>query len=195
MQLAYVGASSHEAEHIAYETTVTTEMAHYESESMSGKSQSYHDAYEYVAAPEQKYSKKGKNSKKTGYHYEAEHTMEPTEHFSYTSVPTEQPSYNGETDGGHYKSRKSGNHHDEEYAIEDSFFSMESVAHSLSKGSKKEPHKALTHPPTHSPGKGMDGYSSKRSKAGKSGHDLSKDGKSSKKAKKGGAYETPAPCE
>ncbi len=199
VQLAYVCASasssSHEAEHIANESTVTTDMAYYESESMSGKTQSYHDEYEYVAAPEPKYSKKGKSSKKSRYHHGAEHTMEPTEHFSYTSAPTELDSYKGKTDGGRHKSRKSGNHYEEEYAMEYSSFSMESIVHSSSKGSKKETRVHLTHAPAHSPGKGMDGNFSKRSKAGKSGHDSSKDGKRSKNAKKGGAYETPAPCE
>lgn len=192
MQLASVCASSHEAEHIAYESTVTTDMAYYESASMSGKTQSYHDEYEYVAAPESKYSKKGKGSKKSRYHHEADHTMEPTEHFSYTSAPTELDSFKGKTDGGHHKSRKSGNHHEEEYTMEYSSFSMESIAHSSSKGSKKEPYAHLTHAPAHSSGKGMDGNSSKRSKAGKSGHNSSK-GKGSKHAKKGGSYENPAP--
>ena len=129
VQLASVCASSHEAEHIAYESTVTTDMAYYESASMSGKTQSYHDEYEYVAAPESKYSKKGKGSKKSRYHHEADHTMEPTEHFSYTSAPTELDSFKGKTDGGHHKSRKSGNHHEEEYTMEYSSFSMESIAH------------------------------------------------------------------
>jgi hypothetical protein len=170
------------SEAIAYETTVTTEMGYYESESMSSKGRTYHDEYEYIPAPGKisKHSKSSKSGKKAGHHFDAQHSTEPSEYASYTMEPTEDASYIG-------NSGKSGHSYEEEYDTEIPEYpslSMEPIGHAPSKGSKRQPLPQFTHSPTHV-------YKGSKTSKGSKGS-KSSTGRSSKGS---GSYDTPAPCE
>jgi hypothetical protein len=152
-------------------------MGYYESESMSSKGRTYHDEYEYIPAPGKvsKHSKSSKSGKKSGHHFEAQHTMEPSEYDSYTMEPTEDASYIG-------NSGKSGHSYEQEYPTEIPEYpslSMEPVGHAPSKASKGQPLTQFTHSPSH---------------VGK-GSKTRKGSKGSKNSKGSGSYDTPTPCE